>query len=322
MNSKVTIKDIAYLSGVSISTVSRVVSGKKNVNEITRKKVQDVIKKTGYEPNYTARALATKNTNTIAVVLDRTPKQSFTNSFYIEALEAISYELNLHGKDMLLVFSSNNIKKEDNKVKQLIQTNKIDGVIKLSVHQEDQTLQYLVETSTPTVIIGRHDNKNILSVNNNNVEAMEMAVDELINKGNKKIALVTGNKDLTVTIDRMEGYKKSLLRNNLTFSKDDIYSVNFDIDDAYNIADEIFKKDYDAIATTDDLIAFGISKRAKEVNKIYDILTFNNTLLAELSELPLIIVDINPAEIGKKSVELLLDTAPIEKQVIVNTKII
>ncbi|WP_311487832.1 LacI family DNA-binding transcriptional regulator [uncultured Helcococcus sp.] len=322
MNSKVTIKDIAYLSGVSISTVSRVVSGKKNVNEITRKKVQDVIKKTGYEPNYTARALATKNTNTIAMVLDRTPKQSFTNSFYIEALEAISHELNLHGKDMLLVFSSNNIKKEDNKVKQLIQTNKIDGVIKLSVHQEDQTLQYLVETSTPTVIIGRHDNKNILSVNNNNVEAMEMAVDELINKGNKKIALVTGNKDLTVTIDRMEGYKKSLLRNNLTFSKDDIYSVNFDIDDAYNIADEIFKKDYDAIATTDDLIAFGISKRAKEVNKIYDILTFNNTLLAELSELPLIIVDINPAEIGKKSVELLLDTAPIEKQVIVNTKII
>lgn len=322
MNSKVTIKDIAYLSGVSISTVSRVVSGKKNVNEITRKKVQDVIKKTGYEPNYTARALATKNTNTIAVILDRTPKQSFTNSFYIEALEAISYELNLHGKDMLLVFSSNNIKKEDNKVKQLIQTNKIDGVIKLSVHQEDQTLQYLVETSTPTVIIGRHDNKNILSVNNNNVEAMEMAVDKLINKGNKKIALVTGNRDLTVTIDRIEGYKKSILSNGLTYSEDDIYSVKFDIDDAYNIADEIFKKDYDAIATTDDLIAFGISKRAKEVNKVYDILTFNNTLLAELSELPLIIVDINPAEIGKKSVELLLDTEPIEKQVIVNTKII
>lgn len=322
MNSKVTIKDIAYLSGVSISTVSRVVSGKKNVNEITRKKVQDVIKKTGYEPNYTARALATKNTNTIAVILDRTPKQSFTNSFYIEALEAISYELDLHGKDMLLVFSSNNIKKEDNKVKQLIQTNKIDGVIKLSVHQEDQTLQYLVETSTPTVIIGRHDNKNILSVNNNNVEAMEMAVDKLINKGNKKIALVTGNRDLTVTIDRIEGYKKSILSNGLTYSEDDIYSVKFDIDDAYNIADEIFKKDYDAIATTDDLIAFGISKRAKEVNKVYDILTFNNTLLAELSELPLIIVDINPAEIGKKSVELLLDTEPIEKQVIVNTKII
>lgn len=322
MNSKVTIKDIAYLSGVSISTVSRVVSGKKNVNEITRKKVQDVIKKTGYEPNYTARALATKNTNTIAVILDRTPKQSFTNSFYIEALEAISYELNLHGKDMLLVFSSNNIKKEDNKVKQLIQTNKIDGVIKLSVHQEDQTLQYLVETSTPTVIIGRHDNKNILSVNNNNVEAMEMAVDKLVNKGNNKIALVTGNRDLTVTIDRIEGYKKSILSNGLTYSEDDIYSVKFDIDDAYNIADEIFKKDYDAIATTDDLIAFGISKRAKEVNKVYDILTFNNTLLAELSELPLIIVDINPAEIGKKSVELLLDTEPIEKQVIVNTKII
>src|SRR5574344_151647 len=322
MNSKVTIKDIAYLSGVSISTVSRVVSGKKNVNEITRKKVQDVIKKTGYEPNYTARALATKNTNTIAVILDRTPKQSFTNSFYIEALEAISYELDLHGKDMLLVFSSNNIKKEDNKVKQLIQTNKIDGVIKLSVHQEDQTLQYLVETSTPTVIIGRHDNKNILSVNNNNVEAMEMAVDKLINKGNKKIALVKGNRDLTVNIDRIEGYKKSILSNGLTYSEDDIYSVKFDIDDAYNIADEIFKKDYDAIATTDDLIAFGISKRAKEVNKVYDILTFNNTLLAELSELPLIIVDINPAEIGKKSVELLLDTEPIEKQVIVNTKII
>lgn len=322
MKSKVTIKDIAYLSGVSISTVSRVVSGKKNVNETTRKRVQDVIKKTGYEPNYTARALATKNTNTIAVVLDRTPQQSFTNSFYIEALEAISSELSLNGKDMLLVFASNNIKREDNKVKQLIQTNKIDGVIKLSVRQKDQTLQYLVETSTPTVIIGRHDNKNILSVNNNNVEAMEKGLDVLIKKGNKKIALVTGNKDLTVTIDRIEGYKNSLKKHGLTYSEDDIYSVSFDITAAYNIAEEILKKDYDAIATTDDLIAFGISKRAKEENKFYDILTFNNTLMAELSELPLIIVDINPAEIGKKSVELLLDACPIQKQVIVDTKII
>lgn len=321
MKSKVTIRDIAYLSGVSISTVSRVVSGKANVNEKTRQKVQDVILQTGYEPNYTARALATKHTNSIAVVIDRSPSQSFANSFFIDVLESIATYLNQRDKDMILVFSDNNNINEDNKVKHLIQSNKIDGVIMLSIHKNDKTLNYLTETGTPTVVIGSPNNKYTLSVDNNNVKSMEAGVNKLIEDGFKKIAFVGGNPDLIVSIDRLKGYKKALKKNKLAYTSYDIYNINFNIDDAYELGKVLIDNGYDAIATTDDLIAYGLDKRFNDENKKIKLLTFNKTLLTELSKNKLTVVDINVKELGKQAVKLLLDEAS-ETNIVVDTKLI
>lgn len=322
MNTKVTIRDIAYLSGVSISTVSRVVSGKSNVNEATRKKVEEVIEITGYEPNYTARALATKNTDTIAVIIDRTPTQSFGNSFFIDVLDAIATQLNVEGKDMILLFSSPHIYDEDIKVKRLIQSNKIDGVIKLSVQENDKTLQFLIDSGTPTVVVGRSEDNNVLTVDNDNVKAMKEGVDYLINNGAKNIAFVAGQKDLVVTIDRLNGYKKSLNSHGISFKEDDIYYTDFDIDEAYKISEKLINKNYDAIASTDDLIAYGISRRYQETGNHTNILTFNNTLLTKLTSIPITTIDINVNKLGKKAVELLLHSDENDKNIIVNTKLI
>ena len=255
MNRKVTIRDIAYLSGVSISTVSRVVSGKANVNEETRKAVQDAIEKTGYEPNYTARALATKNADTIGVIIDRVPSKGLNNTFFIESIQSIATNLNKYNKDMLLVFSSTDKSDEDEKVKKLIQSNKVDGIIKLSVQKNDKTLQYLSETETPTVLVGRSNLKNIISVNNDNVEAMREGVEYLISKGLIKIA-------------------------------------------------------------------FGISKKYTEVGKYIEILTFNNSYLANFSDIPFNSVDINAKELGRQSVELLLNNNKNIREMLVETNLI
>lgn len=322
MKGKVTIRDIAYLSGVSISTVSRVVSGKSNVNKATRQKVEEVINQTGYEPNYTARALATKNTNTIAVIIDRSPTQSFGNSFFIDVLDSIATNLNSRDKDMILVFSSPNKFDGDLKVKQLIQSNKIDGVIKLSVQKNDKTLKYLMDSSTPTVIIGSSDEFDVLSVNNNNIQAMRQGANHLLTDGFKKIAFVAGQPDLTVTIDRLMGYKLAMQDHKMPVHESDIYYTNFDIEDSYKIADKLMNKGYDAIATTDDLIAYGIARRFKETGRTCNILTFNNSLLTSLSSLPLTIIDINVKDLGKKSVDLLLDENPSDRQITVETKLI
>lgn len=322
MNNKVTIKDIAYLSGVSTSTVSRVISGKANVNIETKKKVESVINKTGYAPNYTAIALATKTTNTIAVILDRTPTQSFSNSFYIEVLDSIATELNKAEKDLILVFSSPQKYNEDLKVKRLIQSNKIDGVIKLSVQKNDKTLKYLLESHTPTVVIGRVEDNNILSVDNDNIEAMRKGVDYLIKNGAKKIAFVAGKKDLTVTIDRLEGYKKALKENNIICDEKNIYYTDFDIEKAYVDSNHLIDKNYDAIASTDDLVTYGIAKRFQELNQFTKFLSFNNTLLSNITPFPTTIVDINVKELGKKAVQLLLKDNINENKYIVNTNLI
>ncbi|MDO4604676.1 MAG: LacI family DNA-binding transcriptional regulator [Helcococcus sp.] len=322
MNRKVTIRDIAYLSGVSISTVSRVVSGYANVNEETRRAVQDAIEKTGYEPNYTARALATKNADTIGVIIDRVPSKGLNNTFFIESIQSIATNLNKYNKDMLLVFSSTDKSDEDEKVKKLIQSNKVDGIIKLSVQKNDKTLQYLSETETPTVLVGRSNLKNIISVNNDNVEAMREGVEYLISKGLKKIAFVSGSPEYLVTLDRTTGYKVALENANLKYSEDNIFYTSFDIDSGYYIADELLKGEYEAVACTDDSIAFGISKKYTEVGKYIEILTFNNSYLANFSDIPFNSVDINAKELGRQAVELLLNNNKNIREMLVETNLI
>lgn len=322
MNRKVTIKDIAYLSGVSISTVSRVVSGKANVNEETRKAVQEAIEKTGYEPNYTARALATKSCDTIGVIIDRVPSKGLNNTFFIETIQSIATNLNKYNKDMLLVFSSSDKSDEDEKVKKLIQSNKVDGIIKLSVQKNDKTLQYLSETETPTVLVGRTNIKNIISVNNDNVKAMREGVEHLISKGLTKIAFVSGSPEYLVTLDRTTGYKNALENAGLQYSEDNIFYTSFDIDSGYYIADKLIKGDYDAVACTDDSIAFGIAKKYIEFEKYIEILTFNNSYLADFSDIPFNSVDINAQELGRQSVELLLNNDKKIREMLVETKLI
>lgn len=322
MNRKVTIRDIAYLSGVSISTVSRVVSGKANVSEDTRKAVQDAIKKTGYEPNYTARALATKSADTVGVIIDRVPSKGLNNTFFIDSIQSIATTLNKYNKDMLLVFSSSDKSDEDIKVKKLIQSNKIDGIIKLSVQKNDKTLQYLSETETPTVLVGRTDLKNIISVNNDNIKAMKQGVNHLISKGMKKIAFVSGSPEYLVTVDRTTGYKLALEEAGLEYNDDNIFYTSFDIDSGYYIADELLKADYEAVACTDDSIAFGISKKYTELGKYIEILTFNKSYLADFSDIPFTSVDINASELGRQSVELLLNNNKNVKEMLVETKLI
>lgn len=322
MKKKITIRDVAYLSGVSISTVSRVVSGKMRVSEDTRKKVLRAIEKTGYEPDYTARALATNSTDTIAVIIDRSPMQSFSNAFFIEIIQSIVTQLTKYKKDMILLIKESEHNEEYNEVKRLIKSRKIDGVIKLSVQKDDMTLDYLISTNTPTVVVGRCDNSNIFTVNNDNKEAMRLSTKNLLETGCRKIAFVAGSPEYVVTIDRQQGFETALKENNIKIDKDDFYYIDFSTDSGYKLAKKLLDKKYDSIACTDDLIAFGISKYYNEHNKQIKINSFNNTYLSEISPIPFSSVDVNAKDLGKEAVELLFNNSNKIKDVIVDTNLI
>lgn len=307
MKSKVTIRDVAYIAGVSISTVSRVVSGKLNVSEATLKKVQDAINKIGYEPNYTAKALATNSTDSIAVVIDRTPTQGFGNSFFLDALDGIANKLSEYKKDMILIFDAGTNGFEDEGIKRLISTSKIDACIKLSVQKNDATLNYLTSSKTPTVVVGRVEGLDVKTVNNDNKKAMKEATQYLIDKGCKKIAFVGGSINYIVTVDRREGFIEALKENNIKISEDDFYYTEFSKDAGYEVASKLLEKNYDAVACTDDLLAYGINNKYHEDDKFINIVSFNNTYLSEISDIPISSVDINAKILGEKSVELLFD---------------
>lgn len=302
---KVTIKDVAKYAGVSPSTVSRVVSNKGTISEETRKRILDAIDELGYVPNYSARSLVNSSSDTIAVVVSRTPR-SLDNAYFTDVLQAIAGEIDKFDKEILLIFASSS-QEEKEKIKRLYETHRIDGVIKLSVMEDDMALKYIAENKVPCVVIGNPDRKNkILWVDNDNQMAMEEVMESVISDGHEKLAFVGGSPNLMVTKDRLSGFKKSMISNKLTFTNEDIYYVDFTEEDAYRNADKIINKAYDYVICTDDMIAIGIKKRAIERNIDVKVTGFNNTKEASLYFADISTVDIKTQKLGKWAVRLLV----------------
>ena len=322
---KPTIKDVAKLAGVSPSTVSRVLSNNKMISDKTSERVRQAIEELNYTINYSARSLAVSDSQTVAVVLDRGPGLSLNNSFFVEILQAIALELVQYNKELLLIFSSSD-EDERKRVENLTKSNRVDGLIKLSIRNDDSTIKYLTENKYPAVIIGTPEKGvDISYVDNDNVKAMYEVCSYLINQGKSRLAFVGGSEQYIVTRNRRSGYEKALTDNNLYFGKEDQYYVEFSKEDAYNRAGEILEKDYDAIVCTDDLIALGIIERANELKDKVVVTGFNNSLEAKLSNNKIATVDINAPLLGKKAVDLLMsrieeDSEP--KGILVETEFI
>lgn len=305
MKRKVTIKDVAKHAGVSASTVSRVVSKKGKISEETTRKVFESIEYLGYVPNYTARSLVNSNTDTIAVAVDRSPR-SLNNSYFTEVLQAIANELSIYNKELLLIFSEYNNEERD-RIKTLVESNRIDGVIKLSVREDDLTVDYLSDNQIPAVIIGNPEKKSkILWVDNDNEQAMYEVVNALLSEGKKNLCFVGGAKKFIVTRDRLKGFKKANLEYGIKVSDSDIYQVEFSEEDAYKHAEKIIEKNYDAIVCTDDSIALGIQRKALDQGKSLVITGFNNSREVQFSANPIPTVDIKIDKLGKWAVKLLI----------------
>ena len=302
---KVTIKDVAKHAGVSASTVSRVVSKKGKISDATIKKVYESIDQLGYVPNYNARSLVNSNTDTIAVVVDRSPR-SLNNAYFTDVLQAIANELNIYNKELLLVFSEENPEERD-RIKSLVDSNRIDGVIKLSVRVDDLSVDYLSNNQIPAVVIGNPEKKaKILWVDNDNEQAMYEVVHNLLTEGKKNLCFVGGAKKFIVTRDRLKGFKKANLEFGIKVSESDIYHVEFFEEDAYKHAEKIIDKNYDAIVCTDDSIALGIQRRAMDKRKEILVTGFNNSREVQFSPTPIPTVDIKTDKLGKWAVRLLI----------------
>lgn len=318
MKRKVTIREVANLAGVSISTVSRVVSGSDIVKESTVQRVREAISKTGYRPNYNAQALAKAATDTVCVVVDRSPTSSLGNTYFVDVIDAIATELDNYEKDLILAFTGR--KEEEEQVRKLVESNKIDGVIKLSVTENDRALDYLENNGIPTVVVGNPRGRNFLYVDNDNEKAMYLATSYLIEEGHERIAFVAGAKEYVVTNDRLQGFRRAMEEHEIAYEESDLYFGDFTTESGYLIADDLITGNYTAVASTDDLLAIGILQKAHEKERPLLAIGFNDSELGLMFQNQLSTVDIHVKELGANAVLLLMDL--IEKEGSMGPKIV
>lgn len=304
----VTIKDVAKLADVSPSTVSRVVADNPKISDSTKKKVYKAMRELNYYPNAIARSLANKATKTLGLILPSTEEDIFVNPFFIQIMRGISHYAQEKNYYIMYTYGKNE-EDEVEHIKNLTNSKRVDGIILTTVRENDKCISYLKEYKHPFVVIGKpEETEGTLWVDNDNFHAMYSVVNYLIQKGHRKIGFIGGLKDLNVTKNRLEGYKKALENSGIKVNKDFIKTGEFTEEDGYVGMESILNVEVpSAVVTTDDIIAFGAIKACKEDDKNISIIGFNNTVLSEYQKPKLSSVDINAEKLGYFAAKLLIN---------------
>ncbi|MBE6049993.1 MAG: LacI family transcriptional regulator [Clostridium sp.] len=325
---KVTIKDVAREAKVATSTVSRVLSNSDKISEETKERVNKAIKKLNYVPNAMARGLANKKTNILAVVVPEGAQNIFENSFFIQAMKGMSIYAEHKNYYLMYAFKDDNSRDEE-WIKRFTGSNLVDGICLFRVREDDKCIDYLKEIRFPFVVIGRpEDIEDTLWVDNDNFKAMYDLVNLLLDRGHKKIAFVGAKEELNVSIDRLRGYKEALLSRGKRVQDELIYlGKEFNEETGRLAAETIKNENVTAIVATDDMLAFGVQDKMKELNKKnISIVGFNNVPLSDYRNPKLASVDINSEDLGYYAAKLLInkiDNSSNEKgYYIINTRLV
>ena len=256
------IKDVAREAGVSIATVSRVLNDIDVVNEDTKKKVLDAIKKLGYRPNIVARSLKTQRTKTIGILVP-----DISSGFYPEIVRGAEDVANIYDYNVILCNSDFDYDKEKDYLR-VLKEKMVDGVIYMSSSLEEETLDIINELDLKTVLAESKDREGRLpSVIIDNVKATYDVTKSLIDRGLKNIAFVGVNKGaINAWGDRHLGYEKALQENGLKSDEDLEFFKDLKVKSGYKAVEKFLEsgKKFDGVVCSSDEIAIGVINALRE----------------------------------------------------------
>ena len=200
----VNIKDIAKQAGMSPSTVSRVVNGKKYVNSEKRALILKLIEETDYVPDKAARSMVLRRTYTVGIVIPDT-----FNMFQRQLFSIIEHQLESFGYHTLFFFVKSEGASEDECLNRL-KGEKLDGVIMMHEIRNPRFYEYLIRVGLPAVLATfDHEGSDIPSIHVNEEQGAFDAVLHLVNLGHKKMNIISGSAS-SFGRQRTEGYFRAL----------------------------------------------------------------------------------------------------------------
>lgn len=299
----ITIKDVARKAGVSPSTVSRVMSNHPRISRETARKVKEVMEELGYHSNMMARSLASNKAYALGMILPRPAEELFQNHFFAENIRGITTRASRGGYDTLMT-AGHSEHDELEAVTRLVKSKRVDGIILLQSRKNDPLIAFLQEERFPFILIGHYEDENVLCVDNDNVQASYDAAVHLIAQGHERIGFVSGPPNLTVSLDRLEGYRRALADNGLPSASEWIMEGEFLQESGYRAMSFFMNlpERPTALVVMDDIVTFGILRGLSELGyRVPDdlsLVSFNNITLSELSSPPLTSVDIGIYQLG------------------------
>ncbi len=305
-----TIKEIAKIAGVSRSTVSRVINNDPNVSKRTRDKVQAIIDELQYQPDPVARSLIGGRTRVLGLVIPMAFSSLFTDPFFSLLAQGISSTCTANDYTLMLWLLEPNYEKRPNN--HILNNRLIDGIIVASNMIDDPLIEGLITKKVPLVVIGRHTNPQVSSVDADNIHGSLMAVRHLVKINRKKIGVITGDMNRYSARDRLTGFKRGLQENNLPIMDDYIAYGDFTEKGGYLQAKLLLSRtDLNAIYGCSDLMSFGaitaIQEAGLRVPEDISVISFDDIPAAARFHPPLTTVRQPIHQIGAIAAQTLID---------------
>lgn len=311
MKRKVTLKQIAKELDVSISTVSKSLKDSSEISEDTRQKVQAFAKLYNYKPNNIALSLKNKKTKTIGIIIPE-----IVHHFFATVISGVENVANENGYNVIVCLSDESFDKEVINM-EMLANGSIDGFI-MSLSKETQQkkdfhhISEVINQGMPVVMFDRVTNDILCDkvIIDDNLSAFQ-AVQALIDRGLKKIALITTVDYVSVGKLRTEGYLKALKMNDLAVNEDFIVKIE-DIDHADELIDNLIQnQSIDAIFAVNELFAVTAIKTALKkglrVPEDIAIIGFTDGIISKYSTPSITTVSQNGIKMGGKAAKMLIE---------------
>jgi DNA-binding LacI/PurR family transcriptional regulator len=303
------IKHIAHILGISPSTVSRAFRNTHDVKPETKKKVLELADQLKFTPNPNASALASGSTKTIGVILP-----SVQNYYFSTVIRGIQEEAFLQGYNVVL-YISNDCSTEEKRLLNKISLFSMDGMLVAlsSDSQNPEHFENLVAKEFPIVFFDRVPDKIRASrVMQDDYLGAYQATEHLITSGYRRIAHISGPKDLKFSQSRLEGYRKAMEDNGLQINENFIVFSQFSRESGHADTMQLLSGDEwpDAIFAVNDSKAIGAILALKEkkikVGEEIGVIGFTNDPIGEIIEPRLTTIEEPALEIGRESARLLI----------------
>ncbi|WP_030666963.1 LacI family DNA-binding transcriptional regulator [Streptomyces cellulosae] len=330
-----TLEDVARRSGVSKSTVSRVINSEARVRAEVVDRVREVIAELGYVPNQAARQLVTHRTGAVAVVATQPENRLFLDPFFDRHLRGIRRELARHGAQAVLLF----LDEPDDyaRVADYLGGGHVDGALLFSLRPGDRLPQMIDRLGLPAVFGGRpllRDADPVRGqayVDGDNRGGARQAVRHLVSLGRTRIATVTGPYDQeSSAADRLAGYQDVVPDASAQLIERADYTQRGGADAMAALLDRC--PGLDAVFVASDLMASGalqtLRERGRRVPQDVAVVGFDDLReIAESTEPPLTTVHQDVEEMGRLMARLLFDRtehpdAPALSSVVVPTRLV
>ncbi|WP_158734538.1 LacI family DNA-binding transcriptional regulator [Alteribacillus sp. YIM 98480] len=303
---KVTIYDVAEKAKVAISTVSKVLNEKGNINEKTKQRVYDAIEELGYKPSVVLSVK--KAMKTIGVLIP-----DISNPFMAEVTRAVEDSGRKRGFNVIICSTDNDPDKEEEHIA-MLQQKYLDGIIIATGLKNKRALQKLIDSKTPAVLLTRDvPHLPVHAVMVDDFQGGYEAGTFLAQSGHTEVAMIVENIGVPSIEQRLVGFREGLQSLNVPLNDERVVYSSHSLAESKEAGLQLLSeaKRPTAVFTSTEILAVGVMQAAKELGlKIPEdlsVIGFDNSILAQITNPQLTTIAQPAQQMGEKVIELFVE---------------